>query len=67
MDASETRRGLPCWYKIEDVKLAAINDALMMENGIYIILKKYFSHTKYYLNLIELFHEVSFVFLFLKI
>lgn len=32
MDGSPTRRGQPAWYKLEDVKLTAINDALMIEN-----------------------------------
>lgn len=59
MDSSETRRGQPCWYKVKDVGMISINDALMIENGIFYILKKYFSEKDYYLKLIELFHEVS--------
>ena len=57
MDASETRRGQPCWYKLPEVGLAAINDSLMIENAIYYILKKNFDTTDYYVKLIELFHE----------
>lgn len=60
IDKSETRRGQPCWYKIEEVGMISINDAFMIENGIYHILKKYFSEKDYYLKLIELFHEVIF-------
>lgn len=58
MDGSETRRGQPCYYKLEDVKLAAINDAFMINNCIYYILKKYFSHSpSLYMKLDDLFHN----------
>jgi len=59
MDNSDTRRGQPCWYKNGDVGLAAINDAILIENGIYSILKKYFSNHQSYLKIIELFHDIS--------
>lgn len=59
MDASITRRGQPCWYKSENVGMVAINDAFILESCIYIFLKKYFKKTDYYVELIELFHEVS--------
>lgn len=61
MDGSVTRRGQPCWHRLEDVNYIAINDALMIENGIYHILKKYFSHTDYYVKLVELFRDVTFI------
>lgn len=61
MDKSETRRGHKCWYKLDDVGYTAINDSIMIENGIYYLLKKYFSKESYYLDLIELFHEITFV------
>ncbi|CAO3633223.1 unnamed protein product [Cunninghamella blakesleeana] len=60
MDASITRRGQPCWYKKEGVGMVAINDAFILESCIYIFLKKYFKSTDYYVDLIELFHEVTF-------
>lgn len=61
MDGSETRRGQPCWYKVDDVKLTAINDALMIESCIYYILKKYFSTQPSYVKLVELFHETMLI------
>jgi farnesyl diphosphate synthase len=61
MDHSETRRGQPCWYKKEGVGMIAINDALMIESGIYFLLKKYFGDKDYYLKLAELFHDVVFI------
>lgn len=61
MDGSETRRGHKCWYKLDDVGLVAINDSMMVENGIYHLLKKYFSDKEYYNQLVDLFHEVTFI------
>lgn len=60
MDQSITRRGQPCWYKQEDVKDIAINDAFMLEGSIYMLLKKYFRQDSYYVDLLDLFHEVTF-------
>jgi farnesyl diphosphate synthase len=60
MDASETRRGQPCWYRVPSVGLVAINDACMLESGIYILLKKYFKTHPLYVDMMELFHEVSY-------
>jgi farnesyl diphosphate synthase len=60
MDSSITRRGAPCWYRQEGVGMIAINDAFMLESAIFILLKKYFRSHASYLELIELFHEVTF-------
>eukprot|EP01006_Ploeotia_vitrea_P041640 TRINITY_DN66558_c0_g1_i1.p1 TRINITY_DN66558_c0_g1~~TRINITY_DN66558_c0_g1_i1.p1 ORF type:complete len:311 (+),score=186.28 TRINITY_DN66558_c0_g1_i1:420-1352(+) len=60
MDASETRRGQPCWYKREDVQLDAINDSLILESFIYFLLKKYFDKHPAYVTLLEMYHEVSY-------
>lgn len=60
MDQSITRRGQPCWYRQEDVKEIAINDAFMLEGSIYMLLKKYFRKDAYYVDLLDLFHEVTF-------
>ncbi|QPG72735.1 glycerol channel [Brettanomyces nanus] len=60
MDQSITRRGSPCWYKVEGVKEIAINDAFMLEGAIYILLKKYFSNESYYVKLMGIFHDVTF-------
>lgn len=61
MDGSETRRGHKCWYKVDDVGLCAINDSMMIENGIYFLLKKYFGDKEYYNQVVDLFHEVTFI------
>ncbi|KAG4427166.1 hypothetical protein IFR05_017351 [Cadophora sp. M221] len=60
MDSSITRRGAPCWYRQEHVGMVAINDAFMLETAIYTLLKKYFKTHSSYVDLIELFHEVTF-------
>ncbi|KAK3374045.1 farnesyl pyrophosphate synthetase [Lasiosphaeria ovina] len=60
MDSSITRRGKPCWYRQEGVGMVAINDAFMLESAIYTLLKKLFRTHPRYVDLIELFHEVTF-------
>ncbi|OQO14017.1 Farnesyl pyrophosphate synthase [Cryoendolithus antarcticus] len=60
MDSSKTRRGQPCWYLAPNVGMIAINDAFMLESSIYVLLKKYFKSHPAYVELMELFHEVSF-------
>ncbi|XXH00542.1 hypothetical protein Hte_006890 [Hypoxylon texense] len=59
MDSSITRRGKPCWYRHEGVGMVAINDAFMLESAIYTLLKKHFRTHPAYVDMIELFHEVS--------
>lgn len=61
MDGSETRRGDLCWYKLKNVNLIAINDSIMIENGLYQILKKHFHDQPYYIDLMDLFHEAAFI------
>ncbi|RHY11462.1 hypothetical protein DYB36_003009, partial [Aphanomyces astaci] len=58
MDDSITRRGQPCWYRLPKVKQIAINDAFLLESFVYSILKTYFRSEPYYIDLVELFHEV---------
>lgn len=60
MDKSKTRRGQPCWYLKKDVGNMAINDSFMLEGLIYVLLKRYFRNELYYVDLLDLFHEVTF-------
>ena len=60
MDSSITRRGNPCWYRMPDVGMIAINDAFMLESSIYLLLKKHFRSHPSYVDFVELFHEVTF-------
>ncbi|KAI5969375.1 ERG20 [Candida margitis] len=60
MDQSKTRRGQPCWYLKEGVGNIAINDSFMLDGAIYEILRKHFRKDSYYIDLLDLFHEVTF-------
>jgi farnesyl diphosphate synthase len=60
MDSSKTRRGNPCWYLAPGVGMVAINDAFLLESSIYVLLKKHFRQHKSYVDMMELFHEVTF-------
>ncbi|KAF2648147.1 farnesyl pyrophosphate synthetase [Lophiostoma macrostomum CBS 122681] len=60
MDSSKTRRGSPCWYLVPQVGMIAINDAFMLESSIYVLLKKHYRQEKSYVDMLELFHEVTF-------
>jgi farnesyl diphosphate synthase len=60
MDGSKTRRGQPCWYKVEDVGMVAINDGFVLESIIYKLLKKHFRSESWYVDVLELFHEVTY-------
>jgi farnesyl diphosphate synthase len=61
IDGSEKRRGKECWYKLPSVGLSAINNSMMIENGLYYIIHKYFGDKDYYKEIIQLFHEVTFI------
>lgn len=43
----------------EGVGNIAINDSFLLESSIYVLLKKYFKGTDYYIDLVELFHDVN--------
>ncbi|OMH80699.1 Farnesyl pyrophosphate synthase [Zancudomyces culisetae] len=60
MDDSPMRRGNPSWFKNPGIGMIAINDSFIMEALIYRILKRYFRDQPYYLDLLELFLEVSY-------
>lgn len=59
IDACSTRRGVPCWYNLDGVGIAGFNDALMIENGLYLILKKYFGNHSAYIPIMDLFHDMA--------
>lgn len=39
MDSSTTRRGRPCWYLVEGVKMDAVNDALILESFMHFLIE----------------------------
>ncbi|XRB08188.1 farnesyl pyrophosphate synthase [Pycnococcus provasolii] len=60
MDDSVTRRGQPCWFRVEDVGMVAINDGILLESAIYRLLKNHFAKHRRYADMLEVFHEVTF-------
>ncbi|KDR80645.1 hypothetical protein GALMADRAFT_61244 [Galerina marginata CBS 339.88] len=60
MDSSITRRGQPCWYRVSEVGLIAINDSFMLEGAIYRLLKVHFRSESYYADLLDVFHETTY-------
>jgi len=59
MDDSVTRRGQPCWYRLPNVRMIAINDSFILETCVFKILKKYFGNESYYSQLVDLFIETT--------
>lgn len=58
MDNSITRRGQPCWYRVPEVGMVAVNDGIVLESCIYKLLKARFRGRPYYADLQDLFHDV---------
>ncbi|XP_044745337.1 uncharacterized protein LOC123307184 [Coccinella septempunctata] len=59
INQAEIRREAPCWYTKNDVGLMAVNDSVMLQGGMYAILRKYFSEHSCYLPIMELLHDVT--------
>nr|UTU07503.1 farnesyl pyrophosphate synthase [Ailanthus altissimus] len=60
MDASHTRRGQPCWFRLPKVGMIAVNDGVILRNHVPRILKNHFREKPYYVDLLDLFNEVEF-------
>lgn len=52
-DDSEIRRGKICWHKVKGMEKIAINDMLMLENGCYLIIKRFFGHLPCYAGMMQ--------------
>jgi farnesyl diphosphate synthase len=59
MDGSETRRGQKCWYKVDEAKCVALNDAFLVEMLVFKVLKRHFASEVYYEQLVDLFQETT--------
>jgi farnesyl diphosphate synthase len=51
---------LPLPYKHPRVGMIAVNDAIMLQSSIFLLLKLHFRDQACYLNLIEIFHDVTY-------
>ncbi|TFY76168.1 hypothetical protein EWM64_g7844, partial [Hericium alpestre] len=60
MDSSVTRRGQPCWYRVESVGNIAINDGMMLQSCLFTLIKKHFRTEPYYVHLLELYHDITY-------
>ncbi len=61
MDQSLERRGVPCWYRVDDVRLGACNDFIMLESQLFRLLKFYFKgEPELYYKLLDLFQLVTY-------
>ena len=60
MDASPTRRGAPCWYKLPSVAMIAINDAFLLQSQMFRMIKRAFGgDAALYAHLLELFIDTT--------
>lgn len=59
IDGSKMRRGKPAWYLNDNLGLGAFNDAILLEAGVYKLLQKHFRDAPYYMDMLELFHEMT--------
>ena len=59
MDASVTRRGAPCWYKVPAIGMIAINDTFLLQSHLFATLRRHFQGSHHYLPLVELFNHIK--------
>ena len=59
MDSSVTRRGQPCWYKVDGLGSAAINDAFLVEMLLFKALRRHFGDRPEYSRLVDLVMETT--------
>ncbi|XP_023013219.2 uncharacterized protein [Leptinotarsa decemlineata] len=52
-----TRKNIPTWHTYADVQLKAANDSTILENYVFLFLKKYFSSHSRYEQLMDLFNN----------
>lgn len=57
MSGAKERHGQPSWFRNNEVGMLAVNDALLIENGIFELIKLHFKDKPYYLNLVESFND----------
>lgn len=58
MDGSPLRRGQSSWHAKPEVGIAAVNDGLFLENCVFLLLERHFSHLPCYISLVSLFRSI---------
>ncbi len=61
MDSSITRRGQPCWYRLDGIGLKAIYDVNITKGAMFQIIHKYFRKEPFYVDLVDVLHDVCHV------
>ncbi|EFN60361.1 Farnesyl pyrophosphate synthetase [Camponotus floridanus] len=57
-DRSLFRRNQPCWYRHNDIGLAAVNDGTLLENALYFLIRKHFKGKECYIDILETFQHI---------
>ncbi|CAG4946950.1 unnamed protein product [Colias eurytheme] len=60
MDGSTTRRGVPCWYRLPEVGMGAINDCNLVQSAMYEVIRVYCEKLPTYKEIVHLFNETLF-------
>lgn len=60
MDDSVTRRGQACFFRLPEIGMNAINDAMILEMMIYRVLRLHFKQHPAYFDVMELFQEITY-------
>ena len=60
MDDSHTRRTKPCWFRTNNLGVKAFNDSILLESVLYQLVSSYCRKQPYYLDILELLHDVRF-------
>ena len=58
MDASITRRGEPCWYRVDENGLGALNDSLILNSLSYALMDQHFTHHPCYQEMCQLLSRI---------
>ena len=54
MDGSVTRRGKPCWYKLPEIGMMAVNDVISLQTAVYELLTRFAKWHPEYQTLVDL-------------
>ncbi|XP_068620702.1 uncharacterized protein [Battus philenor] len=57
MDGSTTRRGVPCWFRLPEVGLGALNDTIIMYSAMMETLSTHFGDKPHFTRIVNMFNE----------